>query len=722
MRTRLLLIAGALFSTSFLFAQTQPMPHCGTSEAMHELFEADPAAKARYEQHLNAFNKEVENAPRSKEAAQHQESDAKTLSIYPLDTIAVVFHVLHTYGAENVSDQVLINALAQVNRDYRKLDPDTTQIEPTFIPVADAANVVFALAKKDPLGNCTSGIVRHYDPNTNWNRTQAAGNGYNNYSYSGTAAGQWDPRKYLNVYIVKDIYTGNPSSAGTVIGYTYLPGTWSPGDRRDAIVYNYQFLNGYDARSLSHEMGHWLNLIHTFGSTNSPGSIACQASNNDDFVGDTPWTKGFFSTCPKSNPTTGCSAVENIENIMDYSSCPRMFTAGQVTRMRTAMTSTTAGRNNLTTPANKIATGIDGSVQNVCAPIADFSSKQKFICEGASVNLTDISWGAPVTSRLWTLNGATPATDTSAVVSAVYATPGIYPVDLAVSNATGGTSKNVVEAVVVSPLATSLSVNYTEGFENGTFPFNDWFITNDNNGTYWDQNTQVSASGIASLYLDNLSDGKLGVDEFITPAFNLTGVTGTTMTFKLAFAYKSSGNLNNDRLIVSSSIDCGKTWILRRTIGGSGLSTTSNYYSGTFFPQPTEWRTETVTLSSGTISNKPNVRFKFEYTYDSGNNIYIDDINLTGTVDVQEATAESANILVFPNPSTDVTNVSFTTVNQGMVKLEVIDVIGRTIQSITENMTAGDHQVKLTNKLDAGTYFIRLTLDNTSVTRKVIMN
>ena len=116
------------------------------------------------------------------------------------------------------------------------------------------------------------------------------------------------------------------------------------------------------------------------------------------------------------------------------------------------------------------------------------------------------------------------------------------------------------------------------------------------------------------------------------------------------------------------------------------------------------------------------MRFKFEYTYDSGNNIYIDDINLTGTVDVQEATAESANIMVFPNPSTDVTNVSFTTVNQGMVKLEVIDVIGRTIQSISESMTAGDHQVKLTNKLDAGTYFIRLTLDNTSVTRKVIMN
>jgi PKD repeat protein len=726
MRKSLLLIAGILFNAAFVSAQV-PTHRCGTDEAMHELFESDPAAKQRYENNLRELNKEAQEAEDAKQAAVHAAKmsgkNPDILGLYPLDTIPVVFHILHQYGPENIPDQVVIDALAQINIDYQKLDADTSQIEPTFIPIADRVNVVFALAKKDPSGNCTNGIIRHYDPNTIWNRTQANGNGWNNYAYSGTTPGKWDPKKYLNVYIVKDIYTGNGTSGGIVVGYTYLPGTWASGDKRDAIVYNYQFLNGHDARSLAHEMGHWLNLIHTFGSTNSPGSIACMSTQNDDFVGDTPWTKGYFSTCPKSNPTTGCSAIENIENIMDYSDCPKMFTAGQVVRMRSMLSSSTVGRNNLTTALNKASTGIDGSASGNCAPVADFAKKSRFICEGASVTLNDASWGGVVASRLWTLNGGSPATDTAAQPLVTYSAPGIYPVDLSVSNANGSSSKNEPEAVIVSPLTGALTVNYSEGFETGTFPFNDWFISSENGGAYWDQATLAAATGNSSLYLDNFNNSSLGSDEFITPSFNLTGVTGTMMSFKLAFAFRLSSNQNIDRLVIYSSTNCGQTWTLRRTIGGAGLSTTPTYYNTSdFIPTASEWRTENVTLTSTQISNKPNVRFKFEYTYDSGNNIYIDDINLTGTVDIAKATAESANIQVYPNPSRNNTYVSFTTQTDSKIIVEVLDVTGRIIQTIEDVMEAGDHQVQLSNSLASGTYFVRLTLDNTSITRKVVMN
>jgi hypothetical protein len=37
-------------------------------------------------------------------------------------------------------------------------------------------------------------------------------------------------------------------------------------------------------------------------------------------------------------------------------------------------------------------------------------------------------------------------------------------------------------------------------------------------------------------------------------------------------------------------------------------------------------------------------------------------------------------------------------------------------------MEAGDHQIQLSNQLDAGTYFVRLLLDNAAITRKVVMN
>jgi hypothetical protein len=60
----------------------------------------------------------------------------------------------------------------------------------------------------------------------------------------------------------------------------------------DGIIAVYNTING-SSRTLTHEIGHYLNLQHTWGSTNDP-NVAC----GDDLVDDTPITKGHFSTCP----------------------------------------------------------------------------------------------------------------------------------------------------------------------------------------------------------------------------------------------------------------------------------------------------------------------------------------------------------------------------------------------------------------------------------------
>jgi Secretion system C-terminal sorting domain len=52
----------------------------------------------------------------------------------------------------------------------------------------------------------------------------------------------------------------------------------------------------------------------------------------------------------------------------------------------------------------------------------------------------------------------------------------------------------------------------------------------------------------------------------------------------------------------------------------------------------------------------------------------------------------------------------------------VLDVTGRVIQTITDELTSGDHQIALSNQLASGTYFVRLLLENTAITRKVVMN
>ena len=81
-------------------------------------------------------------------------------------TIPVVFHVLHTGGVENISDAQIQDAMAILNRDYNKQNADTTNVVAAFKPLIGNAGIHFQLAKRDPNGNCTNGIV---STNINYN-------------------------------------------------------------------------------------------------------------------------------------------------------------------------------------------------------------------------------------------------------------------------------------------------------------------------------------------------------------------------------------------------------------------------------------------------------------------------------------------------------------------------------------------------------------------------
>ena len=279
---KLLLSATALLSMA-VSSNAQEIQPCGTYQAREYFLKNLPGYAAK----LNAAEA-VTNA--EYQAFLQNMSAAKTMSVDPTFTVPVVFHILHLGEApgtgSNIDDQLCIDALAQVNRDYARQGADTATIDPLFEPLYENAHMQFMLARKDPFGNCTNGVIHHYDPKTNW----AQGDLFN-YQYSTMAAGNWNPSRYMNIYIVKNIIGG---SIGIIVGYTYLPGT-SPIDPSDAIVYRNDFLSGLDARSLSHEIGHWFGLSHTFGSTNEPGT---ECGNDDIF--DTPKTTGFFSTCPKT--------------------------------------------------------------------------------------------------------------------------------------------------------------------------------------------------------------------------------------------------------------------------------------------------------------------------------------------------------------------------------------------------------------------------------------
>lgn len=84
-------------------------------------------------------------------------------------------------------------------------------------------------------------------------------------------------------------------------------------------------------KSLIHEAGHWLGLLHTFS------GYSCDESNMNDYISDTPQQLSYTNNdCPVNADTCpGRPGLDPIHNYMDYSSdeCVSEFTPGQIERM-----------------------------------------------------------------------------------------------------------------------------------------------------------------------------------------------------------------------------------------------------------------------------------------------------------------------------------------------------------------------------------------------------
>jgi|GEM_PF-368095 len=200
--------------------------------------------------------------------------------------IPVVFHVIHNYGPENISDAQIHSAMNILNRDYSLQNDDISLVVDEFDTLVANCKIEFRLATKDFMGNCTNGIERIQSTQT-----------YNGYT-SAVKLNQWPRDRYLNIWVVNDI--PNTDSPGQTLGYSQLPPN-VVGDfmaRLDGIVVLYNSLGLVDEgipgreRTLTHEVGHYLNLIHTWGN----GEVGASCGDTDA-VDDTPETKGHFGGC-----------------------------------------------------------------------------------------------------------------------------------------------------------------------------------------------------------------------------------------------------------------------------------------------------------------------------------------------------------------------------------------------------------------------------------------
>jgi PKD repeat protein len=682
-------------------AQNDDYLHCGYNKALQKLIDEgfDPAADRS--NHELQFGLEGTGT----EFAGSYMRGGQTIYIVP-----IVFHIIHTNGDENISNEQIIDAVRILNEDFNKMNADTSAVISQFENNVANIGFEFRLAQKDALGNCTNGITRTfsvYTDGTNDNEAVKDVNRNLNNSSTNTTNVRFPRNKYLNIWIFK--------SLEGAAGYTYKPNNWLD-PRYDGIFIQNAYVgsigtgNALRSRALTHECGHWFDLSHTWGDTNDPG-VSC----GSDGIADTPQTKGWTScnlsgkSCP-ADP----SPVDNVQNYMEYSYCSRMFTNGQKTAMISAIQSTLGQRNQLWQPTNIIASGVDQ------APVlcqADFRANKLVICEGESVTFEDMSFNA-VTGWNWTFTGGTPANSTSQTPTVAYNTAGTYNVVLSATDGTGNDTETKSAYILVLP-AIGRGAPLLEGFESTTtLPSADWITVNPDEGQTFAITTTAASTGTKSIKLNNAAIVPGNVDELVSGTVDLSNMSTVVVTFKYAYAMKNASS--SDILKVYASNDCGATWSMRKQIPASTLSSSPNQ-TGAFTPtSASQWEEGTVTNLSASYLT-PNFRLKFEFTSGGGNNFYLDDINISSALGIAENTIDYG-LIAYPNPFETQTNVSFTLENEKKVELDVYDMIGKQVMSLTKGeLSGGSHTFSIDgSELESGVYFIKLKVDNNERVMKVV--
>ena len=657
---------------------------------------------------------------------------------FPKITLAVpvVVHIIHDNGVGNISDEQIQDALDILNEDYRRQNPDAgvTRNTPNapFQSIAGSMDIEFKLAKKDPNGNCTNGIVRVNAPGLTYNANDNC-----KYTSNG-GSDQWPIDQYVNIWVVNSI-ENDGGGAGIILGYAYLP-YWPGGDAHGILIRNDAFgtietaLNS-DGRTLTHEMGHLLGLQHIFNDGgNGSGCHLTNCSQVGDYCCDTPpqeaanWSCSFtWNSCNEVpvNDAFGFDAVDQIENYMSYNYCQNMFSQDQVGIMQQNFIDIDF-MSNWINPANSIATGVNDP-EILCK--ADFEVNKTLVCSGDSLQFIDRSFHNP-TSWIWSLSG-TANTDWQFVNGTTassqepyirFLTPGIYEITLVATDGSITDQETKVAYIKVLPEAGTLP--FWEGFESisSLAASEKWTVLNNENNNAFQIDATQGHTGTRCVKLSNFGQAGMNTDELISPPVDLSSIDplNGSVTLSFRYAYRKRQATDDEWLKVFLTKDCGDTWAQRKTLHGNSLS--SQISSSSWTPtSSSDWVTVHMTnvTSDFFVSN---FRFKFEFEGDGGNNFFLDDINIYGggpsdnlVIGLNEAgTVHSMNL--YPNPAQNELRLAFDSGVQQVAQLSLMDMSGRIIRTDVFPSAVGKNEVWIPiDGLSMGMYYLEIQIGDARV-------
>lgn len=362
-------------------------------------------------------------------------------------------------------------------------------------------------------------------------------------------------------------------------------------------------------------------------------------------------------------------------------------------------------------------------------PEVNFTSNKQILCLGDSTQFTDLSVNCP-TSWTWeftpntvTYLGGTNEHSQNPLVS--FNQSGPYDVKLTVTNQVGP-NYLVKEDYIVNGGST---LPFTEDFEQGLGK-RGWTVVNPDYSTTWDTITVPSeVSGNKAAWM-NFFDYTTVTrrDQLISPAIDLTGCSSALLTFRHAYAQRSS---IKDSLIVSISGDCGNTWTRVLSLGPDGTPSTFVTHENMmeeFYPEgASDWCGGSYGVPCYSVDLEPwlgqnGIKVMFESYNRRGNNLFLDDVEVTGVVGNNDLQGHPCDLNVFPNPTTGLVNVVLRHADENAT-WQLFNVQGQLLMSGDLNGSGNRRNAVLNlNGFGHGLYFIKVITSQSALLEKIVLH
>lgn len=711
---------------------------------------------------VNDFNKAVENYKSSLQLNKKQAAPW---------VIPIIVHIIHNGQAvgvgDNISQAQVNDQITILNADFAGTGFNNGNAPAAFAPVKADCQISFCLALKDPNGaTLTEPGIDRIDRNTKGWTNGPYTTAYINANIKPTTI--WDPTRYCNVWIM--------NLGGGLLGYatfpagTSLAGVAGGGNATNdgVVILNTSFGSIGTAtappynkgRTITHELGHWLGCIHTWGDDGG----ACTGS---DFCNDTPNSANSVFGCPALPKLDACSPSAPgamIMNFMDYvdDACMYMFTNDQKTRMHTAMTQGTyrslLGTHGLCSSSTPPPPPVPGPA------VANFSVGSTPCVGQAFTPINNSTGDAPITYN-WSASPSASFSpnNTVATPAITFTAPGNYVLTLVATNTAGTSSyssailnvtkcKTCLDTARVMTLTDTLSrysaVNdpNTPGCQTG----NPGFLV----GTNCYQDKEFAQFFPSGTYSDTPNPQVHGVIVLFDSLKTIAANPGTMVDCKLYGGTMANGpqsfiGLETDSLAMiaakskTTSITFwgSKTYVVSGTkiipykfsfITPKAIPPTGFYASVTVPPGNTgdslrifsNSKTGLINDSSAWVLNSNN-NWKTLRSFKKSK-VQLGILPLVSCrpiVGIEENTQSlMSNINIAPNPNNGVFNLIFTLTNPSDVVINIYNTLGQNLgkQNIT-NVQNNLFEINLSDKPN-GVYFIEVSTTTERISKKIIVS